>query len=229
MMWLRSTIYFLLLSAAVTFLFLPGLDFAAGHETVANGVLLIILAVVVCYVLTAFFLKGTPGEIFSDAPRRTFAELLRTLPKLIGSFAIFALAFAVISGLLALFLYYVIFAGQPPFERKTAVLIAAAVLVVLSSPFFAQAYAIFAGGEGRFRLIFANSLRMGGRLYGKYLILGAVSYGLALLIRLVWRELPEPFGLLLMLALTSVVFGVAIPVSWIWGESDRKGEGENNG
>jgi hypothetical protein len=227
-LWVKSTIYFFLLSVAVTFMFMPGLDFAVAHEPVPTGVLLIILAFAVCYVLTAFFLKVAPGEIFANAPRRTFAELLRSLPKLIGILVIFALAFAVISGLLALLLYYVIFAGLSPIERKTPIFIATAILVVLSSPFFARSFAIFASGESRFRPIFANSLRMGGRLYIKYLLLGTVSFGLALLIRLVLSELPEPFGLILMLALTSLVFGVAIPLSWMFGEDGRR-EGENNG
>jgi hypothetical protein len=199
------------------------------HENIPAAIVLLILSVAVSYVLTAFFLKSAPVEIFAAAPHRTFPERLRTLPKLIGSLAIFALAFAVISGLFALFLHYVIFAGQPPIERKTPILIAAAVLVVLSTPFFARAYAIFAGGENRFRPIVSNSLRLGGRRYVKYLILGAAAYGLALLIRLVLRELPEPVGLILMLALTSAVFGIAIPVSWMFGEDGRKRDGEKNG
>jgi len=218
--WILSTAYVLAVSLAVSYVFFAGLS-AIPLGGVSLGVVFICLAAAVCYVATAVFFAYAPKRIFPGLSRPALSESLAALPKLLAILGFFTLGFAAVSGLLSLLIFYVLSAGLPEMERRTPVMAGVVIVLLLSLPFFARAFAGFAAGEAETGGLFRGSLRMGGPLYSKYLILSAIAFGLALLIRVFLGSPGSLSGALATLVLTSAVFGAAIPVSWVLYRQDR--------
>lgn len=223
-----------MVSLAFSHLFLPGLRFARapGGGDAAPWVLLAALACAVCYVSTAVFLHSVQGGAFGGIggtgptpfPRRTVAGILRALPKLACALAVFAAVFACISGALSMLIYHVFAAGLPAPERKTPILAAVIAILVLSLPFWAQAFSRFASGDGAGESA-SRFLREGARIgrlaYLRFLAIGAAAFGLALAIRFLCGFLAQPAGEVASPLLTAAVFGAAIPLSFAVHQSAR--------
>ncbi|MDR0852225.1 MAG: hypothetical protein LBN36_06995 [Clostridiales Family XIII bacterium] len=207
LLWLQCSIYFLLISLLASYVILPaGERMFAGRDT-ARSILLILLAVAVCYVLTAYFMNTAPQHIFRGILRSSTGEMLKSLLKPAAAVAIFIAAFAAISGLLELFMYYVLAAGLPEISRKTPGEICVLVLLVLSLPVYMQVVCLYAGGERKFKSLLTGSFKIPGALYLKYLLIGIASFTCALLIRILAQMLPAPLGSFLLLFLTAAVIG----------------------
>gem|GEM_PF-2727545 len=213
-LWLLSTAYVLVFSLALSYLFFPGvMSVSAGNVPV--GIVFICLSTFVCYFSTAIYLAFFPKQVLTGLCERTFSESFTSLPKLIAVLGIFALGFAVLSGLVSVLVFYVLAAGLSEAERQTPVLAGVVIVLLLSLPFFARAFSGFAAGEMDFKRLFTGSLRVGAALYLRYLVLSAIVFGLALMLRVFIPASAGPAASLLTLILTSLVFGAAIPASWI--------------
>jgi len=211
--WFVSSAYAFAASLAISYLFLPGIT-AISSGGVTFGVVFICLSVAVCYFATAVFFIAAPGSVFPGLTRRTLPERFAALPKLAAVLGIFTLGFAVLSGLLSLLVFYVLAADIQEMGRWTPVTVVVLAVLLLSLPFFARAFAGFAAGDDSLGSLFKESLRMGAPLYLKYLVLSAIAFGLAFLIRILLAGTGDPVGTLAMFILTALVFGAAIPVSW---------------
>lgn len=214
-LWLRSMVFFLVLSFSVVLLFVSGLDAINNNGSMLTGIVLVTLAVVICYLAAAIFLRNTPAQVYKRTQGRTISAILKTLPKLVITYIIYIIVFSVISGLISLLIYYVILAGVPEADRRTPLLALVIVIVILSLPFFSKAFAVFAGSDISFKILLLDSIKMGMPQYVKYLVLGAASFGLAYLIRVLTVGAADPVELILTLVLTSFVIGVAIPLALV--------------
>jgi len=67
--WLFFSLYILVSSLSVSFLFLPGIGRIRGSGSAGVGILLICLAVIACYAATAYFLKAAAPWFFTGGPR----------------------------------------------------------------------------------------------------------------------------------------------------------------
>jgi len=209
--WLASTVFMLVLSLSVTYLFLPGLSSARAGG--AGGIALMILAVAICYIAASVFLGAAPCAVFLTAQKKTLKESLLSLSKLAAALAVFTIAFAVISGLAAALVFYVLATGLPEESRRAPLTACIYIILLLSLPFFARVFSGFAAGDTGFASLIKASARMGALLYAKLLIPCAAAYALALLIRWLLAGAGLP-GNIFALALTAIAFGFAIPVSW---------------
>ena len=214
--WLASFSFFLVLSLSVAYILIKGMQSISGYGSTGAGILFVCLAIAICYVATAFYLKAAPPKIFNGTASRTLSDVFRDLPKLLGVFFIFIVIFSVISGLLSVLIFYGLASGIPEETRRTPINICVIIIAILSIPFFTQAFAEFASGENNFKTLLKNSFRIGLLRYAKYLGTGAIAFGLAMLIRMLFFQIgAEPLSTLLSLIITSAVLGIAVPITWI--------------
>ena len=218
-LWLLSAAYVFVFSLALSYLFFPGIT-TASAGSVPIGIVFICLSIAVCYAATAIYLYLAPKQIFFGLPHQMFSETFTGLPKLIAVLGIFTLGFAVISGLVSVLVFYVLAAGSPEASRQTPVLFGVVIVLLVSLPFFARAFAGYAASEAGFKRLFTGSLRMGAALYLRYLVLSAIVFGLALMLRVFIPASAGPAASLITLVLTSLAFGAAIPVSWVIFQND---------
>ena len=205
--------YFLILSIAITFLFLPGYEHAIGSGAIFPGIIFIVLAVLLCYFVTVFFLKYTPPNIFPGTVSRTLTGSINKLSGLVLVLVVFAAAFAILAGLVTLLIYRVFFSGVIG-PALNAINISIVIIVILSLPFFISAFSLYASGESAVKPLFTGSVHMGGLLYIKYLAIGAIAFGLAYFIHVLAGGLPGIPGVIVTQILTSLVLGAALIVSW---------------
>jgi hypothetical protein len=202
-------VYFFIIFIVATFFFLSGLEHFQNTYDKGIGIIYICVSVVLCYIITAYFLKSAAGMVSTESAVRTFSENLRALPKLIIVYAIFAAVFAILSQILTQIVAYSVFSGN--LEKASVMInICVAALTIVSLPFFMQAFAAFANGKTGFSRLLAGTFRMGGSVYGKYLLLGAFSYFLAYCIRTLTEGMPAPAGMFSTHIPTALLFGASL-------------------
>ena len=210
--WLFTVLYFFVLSASLTYLFIPGILRVSGAGDISAGILLIVGAAIVWYAATAFFLTVLPPRVFTGLRGIAFSENIRCLPKLIGVLAIFGVAFAVLSRLIILIIWNAVFHGDISLAAGT-VNICMIVLALASLPFYTRAFAGYAGGDRRFGTLLSGSIRIGGLLYLKYLGMGVAAFVLAYFVRYLTPRDTAPSGIGA-LVLTALVLGAALLLAW---------------
>ena len=221
---LKSTGFFLVLSLTISYLMLPGFLIISDPALIA--ILKIVCGAAICFAATGIFLARAPAAFFPDVGAGSFKDTYRTLPKLILILGIFAGVFAVISGLVSVLVFYVFSVGIPEPDRRFPVMICIYIVILASIPFFIRAFTGFAAGDRCFKSLLKSSVRMGGPLYLKILIIGLIAVFLSFLIRLLPITAPEPAGDIITLALTSVVLGAATAASWIIFRKDTERRAE---
>jgi hypothetical protein len=207
-----SAVFFLVFSLSINFLILPGLSPAAG--TIPLWIISVAAGLIVCYIAAGIFLNKAPAVLFADPEAKKLSETFRDLPKLVLTLGIFTFAFAVISGLVSVLVFYVFAAGSPEPDRRFPVMISVYIIIILSLPFFIKAFTGFAAGDTSFGSLLKSSIGMGAPLYLKFLVIGAVAFFLSFLIRFTPIDTLGAAGDIIVFVLTSIVLGMGTAAAW---------------
>ncbi|MCL2111644.1 MAG: hypothetical protein FWH32_05290 [Clostridiales bacterium] len=223
MLWLRCAGYALVLAFVLAFLFLPGVRFLFDNGNTGLGISLVCVSCFAYYVATTYFLKSVPHRYIKTASQHTFAESFRTLPALMGVFGIFAVAFAVLTGIIAVVVYIVASSSGLAASWEAVFVACEIVLAILTLPFFMRAFAGFAGGEKDRRRLLSASIHIGGLPYVKHLVLGAATIGILELIWLLTEGMSAPMGMFVLCILAAALGGAAILLVWRIHSVKRRG------